>query len=143
MNDKITSFGKWCRLLRLDKGLSMSEMAKKLGCGQSYISQIELGDANPTLEFLEKCLGAYEISETKKADFLANGLVAALANPKRIDLKLDKVTIIPKEDLAKLLAVLVFNLEYPYPDTTEWGPVAVAINKLTYCINRRSNNLPL
>ena len=135
MNDKITSFGKWCRKLRVDKGLSMSAVAEKLGKKQNHITQIEQGQANPSIEFLKECLTVYEIPETEKADFIAQ----ALSNSERIDLKLDKITIIPKEDLARLLAVLVFNLE-DSPDTTEWYPVTKAINELLYAIRHRSNN---
>jgi len=42
------------RLCRERGGLTQEELAKKLGCTQSYISQIEQPDARPTLGTLQK-----------------------------------------------------------------------------------------
>ena len=123
MKEKVSPFGKWCRKLRIDKGWSMNVVAEKLEKKQNHITQIEQGKANPSLEFLEKCLSVYEIPEAEKADFLAQ----AFEGSKRIVLELDKISIIPKEDLAKLLAVILFNLQGPYPATEEWNAVAKAL----------------
>jgi transcriptional regulator with XRE-family HTH domain len=134
MNNNITDFGIWCRKLRLDKGWSMTKAAEKLGCKQGHISQIELGKINPTIDFLEKCLKVYEMPETEKADFIAQALISS----NRLTLEMDKVTIIPKEDLAKIMAVLTFNLKEPYPDTIEWKAVTKAIKRLIEGIKERS-----
>ena len=139
MNNKVTNFGKWCRRLRIDKGLSMSEMAEKLGYKQNHVSQIEQGKTNPSLEFLEKCLKVYEIPEAEKADFIAQ----ALSSSDRIVLELEKITIIPKEDLAKLLAVLVFSLKEPYPASEEWNAVTKALKRLLDGINDRHSPFPV
>jgi len=40
--------------IRLKKGLTQKEMAKKLGTKQSAIARLESGKYNPTLEFLQK-----------------------------------------------------------------------------------------
>jgi transcriptional regulator with XRE-family HTH domain len=136
MNKKTTNFGKLCRKLRIYKGWSMTDVAEKLGYRQNHITQIEQGKSNPTPEFLKKCLEVYEIPENEKADFLAE----ALASSKRLTLELDEITNIPKEDLAKLMVVLVFNLEEPYSATKEWEAVAYAVKKLFECINNRSLN---
>ena len=112
----------------------MTDVAEKLGCKQNHISQIEKGLTNPSLEFLKKCIEAYEIPEIEKADFIAQ----AFASSSQLALKMDNVTIIPKEDLAKLMAVLVFNLKEPYPDTEEWGAVIYGIKRLKVAINSRN-----
>lgn len=39
---------------RLEKGLSQSELAKKVGTKQSAISRLESGNYNPSINFLEK-----------------------------------------------------------------------------------------
>jgi len=132
-DNKVTNFGKWCRKLRIDKGWTMTDMEEMLGKKQNQITQYERGKVNPPLEFLKKCLEVYKIPETEKVDFIAQ----ALANSKRLSFKLDEVTIIPKVDLAKLMAVLVFNLKEPYPTTKEWEAVVKAINKLKEGINER------
>lgn len=40
--------------LRLQKGLSQAQLAKKIGTGQSAIARLESGDYNPSMVFLEK-----------------------------------------------------------------------------------------
>lgn len=39
---------------RLKKKMSQAELAKKLGTGQSAISRLESGEANPSFKFLQK-----------------------------------------------------------------------------------------
>jgi transcriptional regulator with XRE-family HTH domain len=112
----------------------MTDVAEKLGCKQNQITQIEQGKTNPSPEFLRKCLEVYKIPEAEKADFIAQ----ALASSNRLILEMDKVTIIPKDDLAKLMTVLAFNLKEPYPDKKEWGAVVKAINELLKGINERN-----
>jgi transcriptional regulator with XRE-family HTH domain len=136
MKEKASQFGKWCRKLRIDKGWSMNVVAEKLGKKQNHISQIEQGKANPSPEFLKKCLSVYEIPEAEKADFLAQ----ALESSNRIVLELDKISIIPKGDLAKLLAVILFNLHEPYPATEEWNAVAKALKRLFEGIYDRNSH---
>ena len=133
MDKKLTNFGKWCRKLRIDKGWSMTDVAVKLGYGQNHITQIEYGKTNPTPEFIEKCLMVYEIPKIEKADFIAQALISS----ERIVLELDKISILPKEDLAKLLAIVVFNLKEPYPNTIEWNAVAKAFKRLSEGIYER------
>jgi len=43
---------------RKRKGLTQTQLAKKIGTKQSVISRLEIGQANPTLEFLKKLAGA-------------------------------------------------------------------------------------
>lgn len=39
---------------RIKKGLSQAELAKRIGTKQSAIARIESGNANPSIEFLDK-----------------------------------------------------------------------------------------
>lgn len=39
---------------RKNNGLTQTQLAKKIGTKQSVISRLEIGRANPTLEFLKK-----------------------------------------------------------------------------------------
>lgn len=43
---------------RLKSGLSQAELAQKIGTKQSAIARIESGNANPTIDFLEKMTSA-------------------------------------------------------------------------------------
>jgi transcriptional regulator with XRE-family HTH domain len=136
-NENITDFGKQCRKLRIDKGWSMAEAADRVGYKQNYISQVESGKINPSIEFLNKSVEIYGLTGTEKAKFLAN----ALSTSRRIEVKLDDITIIPKADLAKLLAILVFNLELPEVKRDEWYPVAYSFSILLREIYNRSHTI--
>lgn len=61
-------FGKCVRELRLEAGLSQTEFGERCGFYQTYLSRIERGQANPTLnamEIIAKALGLsiYELFE--------------------------------------------------------------------------------
>jgi transcriptional regulator with XRE-family HTH domain len=136
-SEKITDFGKQCRKLRIEKGWSMTEVANKAGYRQSYIAQVESGTINPSIDFLNKSVEIYGLTGNEKTQFLAN----ALSHSRRIEVKLDDITIIPKEDLAKLLAILVFNLEPPEAKKNDWYPVAYSFPILLREIYNRSRSI--
>lgn len=46
---------------RLKKGLTQSQLAKKIGTKQSAISRLEGGDSNPSVGFLEKVAKALDV----------------------------------------------------------------------------------
>jgi transcriptional regulator with XRE-family HTH domain len=48
-----TRFGKCVRQLRTDAGLSQVEFGERCGFYQTYLSRIERGQANPTLNAME------------------------------------------------------------------------------------------
>jgi transcriptional regulator with XRE-family HTH domain len=126
-SEKITAFGKQCRTLRIDKGWTMAEVADRVGYKQNYIAQVENGKFNPSKEFLSKSAELYGLTGTEKVKFFANALLAS----RRIEIKLGDIAIIPKEDFAKLLAILVFNQEGPYPA----GDKEKAWKAVTYCMD--------
>lgn len=49
----ITSFGRCIRTLRLAQGLTQVEFSERCGFYQTYLSRIENGQANPTLNAME------------------------------------------------------------------------------------------
>jgi len=127
MNKNITDFGKLCRKYRIENGWSMTDAAEKLGFKQNHISQIENGKANPTLDYVTKCLKIYKISNNAKADFIAK----ALASQNRLSFETDVVTIIPNDALIKLMAILIFNLEEPQSIPDGWEIVFQAVKILS------------
>ncbi|WP_310317448.1 helix-turn-helix domain-containing protein [Paraburkholderia terricola] len=49
-----TPFAVFLRGLRLRSALSQTDLAKKLGYEQAYVSALELGTKPPSTEFLER-----------------------------------------------------------------------------------------
>jgi transcriptional regulator with XRE-family HTH domain len=133
MNKNITNFGKQCRKLRIDKDLTMRDVAAMTGYRQNYITQVENGKFNPSKEFLTKCIDIYGLTGTDKIEFIANALAAS----GRLEIKLDEIILIPKEDFTKLLALLAFALPPPYPNKKEWEAVAHCMEVLLQEINAR------
>ena len=54
MSDLPKHFGKKVREMRLSKGLSQGDVARRLNLYRSYISGIERGVRNPSLKVVEK-----------------------------------------------------------------------------------------
>jgi transcriptional regulator with XRE-family HTH domain len=55
-------FGSCVRALRLETGLSQVEFGERCGFYQTYLSRIENGQANPTLNAMEVIANAFGIS---------------------------------------------------------------------------------
>ncbi|MEK7166376.1 MAG: helix-turn-helix transcriptional regulator [Patescibacteria group bacterium] len=45
---------------RMKKRMSQADLAKKIGTGQSAISRLESGEANPSMKFLQKVASALD-----------------------------------------------------------------------------------
>jgi transcriptional regulator with XRE-family HTH domain len=55
-------FGRCVRQLRLDAGLSQVEFGERCGFYQTYLSRLERGQANPTLNAMEVIANALGLS---------------------------------------------------------------------------------
>ncbi|WP_304518131.1 helix-turn-helix domain-containing protein [Cecembia rubra] len=62
-------FGIRLKTLRKEKGLSQEELALKSGLNRPYISAIEKGKRNVSLEVMEKLAGAMDIEIRELIDF--------------------------------------------------------------------------
>jgi transcriptional regulator with XRE-family HTH domain len=62
MNNLSKQFGKRVRAVRLEKGLSQGDVARRLKLHRSYISGIERGVRNPSLGVVEKIAKAIGVS---------------------------------------------------------------------------------
>ncbi|RNB90145.1 XRE family transcriptional regulator [Brevibacillus nitrificans] len=59
----LTSFGKFCRKLRIDNEELLKDMASKLGVTSSYLSAVENGKRNVPQEWLQVISEIYDLSE--------------------------------------------------------------------------------
>jgi transcriptional regulator with XRE-family HTH domain len=62
-------FGIRLKTLRKEKGLSQEELALKSGLNRPYISAIEKGKRNVSLEVMEKLAGAMGVGMGELLDF--------------------------------------------------------------------------
>lgn len=56
------NLGARLKSIRLQKGFTVRELARKAGCSASFISQLELNQASPTIANFEKICGALKMS---------------------------------------------------------------------------------
>ena len=61
MEDISKQFGKKVREIRLKKGLSQGDVARRLNLHRSYISGIERGVRNPSLKVVQKIAKALDV----------------------------------------------------------------------------------
>ena len=57
------TMGEALRLLRIFNGYKSAELAKKLELSQSYVSELENGKKQPTMEVLDKYAKVFEIKK--------------------------------------------------------------------------------
>ncbi|OPH52177.1 hypothetical protein BC351_33125 [Paenibacillus ferrarius] len=62
MSDLAKTIGEWIKYLREQRGLSQERLGEVSSLHRTYIGQMERGDANVTLETLEKVTEALGIS---------------------------------------------------------------------------------
>lgn len=62
MNDSRSDIGAHLRAARTERGLSLREMARRIGVSPSFVSQVELGKAKPSLGTLYGFLSELDLS---------------------------------------------------------------------------------
>ena len=58
------TMGEALRLLRIFNGYKSAELAKKLELSQSYVSELENGKKQPTMEVLDKYAKVFEMKKS-------------------------------------------------------------------------------
>jgi transcriptional regulator with XRE-family HTH domain len=117
----MTTFGDHCKILRSRMRLTMTAVAEKMGYKQPYLTQIENGKYPPTMDFLRNCLNVYTIMDAEeRGRFTAE----VLPYMKKVELSISDITLIHRENLIRLLSMLVLNEEYPLGsiDMRIWTP---------------------
>ncbi|WP_159887559.1 helix-turn-helix domain-containing protein [Paenibacillus puerhi] len=69
MNSLMRLVGEQLRLVRKARGLTQEELAEKCGLSFSYISDIERGSRNVTLESLDKLMVALDVMPSEVFNF--------------------------------------------------------------------------
>lgn len=72
----LSNYGKILRKIRIDKGLTMAQMAKSVGITSAYLSTIERGKRNIPKNLTQDIIGHYDLSkeqvtELQKAEYLS------------------------------------------------------------------------
>lgn len=61
---EVDTMGEALRLLRIFNGYKSAELAKKLELSQSYVSELENGKKQPTMEVLDKYAKVFEMKKS-------------------------------------------------------------------------------
>ena len=83
------TMGEALRLLRIFNGYKSAELAKKLELSQSYVSELENGKKQPTMEVLDKYAKVFEMkkstlmlfAESLEGEEIKNDKKQTIANP--------------------------------------------------------------
>lgn len=67
----LTKLGKFLRILRMDRGELLKQMADNLNIAPSYLSSIENGKREPSRDFVQKIESAYVLSGKEREQLLS------------------------------------------------------------------------
>ncbi len=114
----LTSFGKFCRKLRIDEGKLLLDMAQQLRVSSAFLSKVENGKAKPPVEWEEIIAREYNLSDDQTMEL--HDCICEARNGKIIDIsdmtagdrdmmlefarKLDTMDPEEKEKIRKLLS---------------------------------------
>ena len=65
MNKEAKKLGENMKKIRAQKNMSQGDICRAIGADRAYISNVESGNKNPTLETLTKIAGALGVSVDK------------------------------------------------------------------------------
>jgi transcriptional regulator with XRE-family HTH domain len=88
-------------ILRLEKGLSLTELAKAAGTTKAQIQKLERGDRRLSLGWMDRLARALDV---KMSDLLPQGAVACQHGPEEQEI-LDLVSQLPAEDRVVLVRI--------------------------------------
>ena len=91
----LSNYGKVLRKIRIDKGLTMAQMAKAVGITSAYLSTIERGNRKIPKNLTQNVINHYKLSkeqvaELQKAEYLSMDSVEIELS----DVGLDKKTLV-------------------------------------------------
>lgn len=115
----LTSFGKFCRKLRIENGELLFDMAQRLSVSSAFLSKVENGKSKPPVEWKETITSMYQLSAEQKKELCAsidearskNTINISMMSPDDKDMmfafarKLDSLNEIDREKIRKLLNI--------------------------------------
>lgn len=115
----ITSFGKFCRKLRIDNGEIMLNMAKKLGVSAAFLSAVENGKKIVPAEWGEKIEKLYGLS-----DEAANELFSSIAQSRNeVTIEYNSVSVLDQQ------LAIAFAREFKSLDNDDKNKIMQMLNK--------------
>ncbi|WP_205625396.1 helix-turn-helix domain-containing protein [Oceanobacillus caeni] len=81
----LTSFGKFCRKLRIDNGELLKDMAKKLDVTSSYLSAVENGKRNVPQSWVSEISSKYALDLEQRIELKNAAEESQISN--KLDLK--------------------------------------------------------
>jgi transcriptional regulator with XRE-family HTH domain len=121
MAKEVNQFGLLCRKMRLEKKLTMTDFAKKVGASQPSVSDYEIGKHEPPFEYIVACMDAFGLSPDERIPFLTT----ALSSFKKMTIRLDNVPDFQK----RLLAILLLTERAPETHPKCWDTMKGWIDK--------------
>ncbi|MDR1901462.1 MAG: helix-turn-helix transcriptional regulator [Treponema sp.] len=138
-----TPFGHYCKVLRSKLGLTIKDVAARMGYTQPYITQVENGTTPLTFEFLNRCIAAYtnKLNTSEKITLetrfrLCCEVISTLG---KIEIDLSKTTCVHRENLDRLMTALLLNQKYPENslDVIYWTHINTCVEVLAEDPERR------
>ncbi len=80
----LTSFGKFCRKIRIDNNKLLYDMANQLGVSSAFLSKVENGKGKPPEEWREILIREYQLNADEIAEL--DEVMFEARNQKSIDL---------------------------------------------------------
>ena len=93
-------------------GITMTQAAERIGVSQPYLTQLENGTEPLKSAALYKCLDGYASFGTLTIERQLELLYEMLEAVESIDIDLSRITVIHRENLLRLMAVLLLNETY-------------------------------
>ena len=103
----VSEYGKILRKIRIDKGLTMAQMAKAVGITSAYLSTIERGNRNIPKYLTQNVINHYKLSSEQVAELQK----AELLSIDSIEIELSDVDL-DKKTLVFTLAKNLKNMTY-------------------------------
>lgn len=77
----LTIFGKAIRKIRLERDVSLLDMAEKMGLSCAYVSAVETGRKALRDEYVEKVIQSIELNESQEKELREAALITSKSNP--------------------------------------------------------------
>lgn len=103
----VSNYGKTLRKIRIDKGLTLAQMAQAVGITSAYLSTIERGNRKIPKNLTQNIIGHYELSNEQVAELQK----AELQSMDSLEIELSAVGL-HKKTLVLSLAKNLKNMTY-------------------------------